>query len=146
MYQALRTPNTGGAWATGAGGASGAAGAGEHYRSIELTSKIEAASPHRLISILYDELILSLSVVKGAIRRGDAMRINEARARAQSIVQTLDAGLDHAKGGDIAGALASVYREVDRLIASGCRTMDAGGIHMAQNLISEIAEAWNQIG
>jgi flagellar protein FliS len=131
MYQAIRTP---------------AAGAGDHYRSIDLTSKIEAASPHRLIAILYDELILSLSVVKGAIRRREPMRINEGRARAQSIVQTLDAGLDHAKGGDIAAALAAVYREADRLIATGCRTMDADAIDAAQKLIGEISEAWNQIG
>jgi len=133
MYQALRTPAP-------------AAGAGDHYRSIDLVSKIEAASPHRLISILYDELILSLAGVKGAIRRRDLLRVNDGRARAQSIVQTLDAGLDHDKGGAVAAALTSVYGEANRLIATGCRTMDPKAIDDAQKLIAEIAEAWNKIG
>lgn len=131
MYHALRTPT---------------AGAGDHYRSIDLVSRIEAASPHRLIGILYEELILSLAGIKMAIRRRDLTRVNEGRARAQSIVQTLDAGLDHDKGGSVAAALTSVYGEVNHLIGVGCRTMEPVPIEEAQAVVAEISEAWNRIG
>jgi flagellar protein FliS len=91
-----------------------AGGAGQHYRTIDLTSKIEGASPHRLITILYDELITALAAAKMAIVRQDPARLNENQARASSIVQTLDASLDFDKGGEVARALSAVYREIGR--------------------------------
>jgi flagellar protein FliS len=121
-------------------------GAGAQYRAIDVSSKIEGASPHRLVAILYEELVLALSTMKMAIRRGDGLRQNEAQARALVIVQSLDSSLDFAKGGDIASALSSVYAEVSRLTALGGNAQDADAIDRAQKLIAEIAEAWNQIG
>jgi len=121
-------------------------GAGAQYRAIDVSSKIEGASPHRLVAILYEELVLALSTMKMAIRRGDGLRQNEAQARALVIVQSLDGSLDFAKGGDIAGALSAVYAEVSRLTALGGNAQDADAIDRAQKLIAEIAEAWNQIG
>ncbi|MDB5683152.1 MAG: flagellar protein FliS [Sphingomonas bacterium] len=123
-----------------------AGGAGAHYRAVDVSSKIEGASPHRLVAILYEELILALAGMKTAIRRGDAPRQNEAQARAMAIVQSLDAGLDFTKGGEIARALSSVYAEVGRLTAIGGSGQQADAIDRAQALIAEIAEAWNQIG
>jgi flagellar protein FliS len=121
-------------------------GAGAQYRAIDVSSKIEGASPHRLVAILYEELVLALSTMKMAIRRGDGLRQNEAQARALVIVQSLDSSLDFTKGGDIAGALSAVYAEVSRLTALGGNAQDAEAIDRAQKLIAEIAEAWNQIG
>lgn len=119
---------------------------GQQYRNIDLTSKIEGASPHRLISILYEELILSLATMKTALRRNDALRVNESSARAQSIVQALEVGLDFKVGGEIAQALALIYREADRLIGESCRTREVPPLESAITMIAEIADAWNQIG
>ena len=130
MYQAVRS----------------AGGAGQHYRSIDLTSRIEGASPHRLIAILYEELIASLSAAKLAIRRNEPLRVNENHARAISIVQALAASLDFEQGGEISTALNAVYAETGRLINLGCRNRDPETIDKAQKLIAEIADAWTKIG
>lgn len=123
-----------------------AAGAGQHYRSVDMTSKVEGASPHKLVSILYEELILAVSTMKQAVRRGDATRRNEAGARALMLVQSLDASLDFEKGGDIARALTAVYGETRRLLTLGANANDADAIGRAQAMIGEIAQAWNAIG
>jgi len=119
---------------------------GQQYRNIDLTSKIEGASPHRLISLLYEELILSMASMKAALRRTDLLRVNESSARAQSIVQALEVSLDFKVGGEIAQSLALIYREADRLIAESCRTKAMPPLESAIAMIAEIAEAWNQIG
>ena len=119
---------------------------GAQYRAIDVSSKIEGASPHRLVAILYEELVLALATMKLAIRRGDGIRQTEAQARALVIVQSLDNSLDFARGGETALALSSVYAEVGRLTALGGNAHDADAIDRAQKLIAEIAEAWNRIG
>ncbi len=123
-----------------------AANPGAQYRAIDVSSKIEGASPHRLVSILYEELVQALATMKLAIQRGDASRHNAAQARALAIVQSLDGSLDFARGGEIARALSSVYGEVSRLTTLGGKARDAEAIGRAQKLVAEIADAWNQIG
>ena len=121
-------------------------GAGAQYRAIDVTSKIEGASPHRLVAILYEELVQALSTMKLAIRRTDGARQRDAQSRALMIVQSLSSSLDFARGGDIAGALSSVYAEVRRLTLLGGSSGDAEAVDRGQKLVAEIADAWNQIG
>ena len=75
-------------------------GAGAQYRAIDVSSKIEGASPHRLVAILYEELILALAGTQSAIRRGDPVRQHAAEARALAIVKSLEGSLDHRAGGE----------------------------------------------
>jgi flagellar protein FliS len=119
---------------------------GQQYRNIDLTSKIEGASPHRLIVILYEELILSLAGMKASLRRNDHLRVNESASRAQSIVQALEVSLDFKVGGEISKSLALIYREADRLVAESVRTREVAPLDTALAMIGEIADAWNQIG
>jgi flagellar protein FliS len=121
-------------------------GAGAQYRAIDVSCKIEGASPHRLVSILYEELVQALSTMKLAIRRVDSSRQRDAQARALVIVQSLDSSLDFSRGGEIARALSSVYSEVRRLTMLGGSSGDAEAVDRGQKIVAEIAEAWNQIG
>jgi flagellar protein FliS len=121
-------------------------GAGAQYRAIDVSSKIEGASPHRLVAILYEELVQALSTMKLAIRRVDGARQRDAQSRALMIVQSLSSSLDFSRGGDIAGALSSVYNEVRRLTLLGGSGGDAEAVDRGQKLVAEIADAWNQIG
>ena len=123
-----------------------AGGAGQHYRSVDVRSKVEGASPHRLVAILYEELLAACAACRQAVRRGDAHRRTEATAQALSLVQALDQSLDFDKGGEIARALTAVYGEARRLITLGAQANDADAIGRAQAMIGEIAQAWTAIG
>lgn len=120
-------------------------GAGARYRNIENNSRVEGASPHRLIAILFEELLRAIDGTKLAMERRDIARQADRQARALSILQALDASLDMERGGEIAANLSKIYREGRRLIAAGARDRRPDMIARAHDMLGEIASAWEHI-
>lgn len=120
-------------------------GAGARYRNIENNSRVEGASPHKLIAILFEEVLRAIDGTKLAMERGDIPRQADRQARALSILQALDASLDMERGGEVAANLSKIYREGRRLIASGTREKRQDMIQLARDMLGEIATAWEQI-
>ena len=121
-------------------------GAGARYRNIELQTRLDGASPHKLIAILFEELMRAIDATKLAMERGDMGRQADRQARALSILQALDASLDHQKGGEVAANLSAVYREGRRLISAGTRAKNPELIEKAKSMLGAIADAWESIG
>lgn len=121
----------------------------QRYAAIDLSSNIEAASPHRLIAILYEEAMKILDTLavglaaNGTLSRQGAI---QRRGRANSILMGLEACLDHSEGGELAAGLQSVYRETRRLVGMGVDAHDPKPVIQAREMIAEIAEAWAKIG
>jgi flagellar protein FliS len=120
--------------------------AGAQYRNVDVTTRIEGASPHRLVGILFEELLTSIAQTAAATRARDLARRSESQSRSLVLLQALDSSLDFEKGGEIATMLASVYAEVRRLLLAGVRDGDAAHADEAHKLIAEITSAWNAIG
>ena len=116
------------------------------YQSIDMTSRIEGASPHGLVAILFDELLKALDAMAAAIKRGDLGQRGTRQARALSILHGLEGSLDFDKGGDIASGLAAIYREGRRLIIAGGQTNDAEPVVQGPEVLNEIPSAWEGIG
>ena len=133
-------------------GTMGQAAARARYAQVDLGSKVEGASPHRLIGILFEELLRTLDTMAAALAQpgvgAAAARpgMAERRARAGSILLGLEASLDHGRGGDLSQGLAAVYREARRLIGAGFVAGDAAALVQAREMVAEIAEAWSAIG
>ena len=104
------------------------------YRDVALTSKLDGASPHRLIAILYEEFDTALATMIAAARAGDQGRLLAGRSRALTIL------------GDIAAGLAAIYREARRLLRDPGAANDPQRTEQARAMIAEIAEAWRRIG
>jgi len=119
------------------------------YNTIDLASRVEGASPHQLIAVLYDELIKSLDTLavglsaNGTLTRAAAI---QRKSRANAILLSLEGCLDHAQGGELAQGLAAIYREGRRLIDAGVRSHDPKPIIQTREMISEISDAWARIG
>ncbi|MFY9351957.1 MAG: flagellar protein FliS [Sphingobium sp.] len=120
--------------------------AARRYAAVHSGSRTEGATPHALVKILFDELILALEAAALAERNGDRMKVSDKQARAMSILFALESSLDHDKGGDIAMGLAQIYREARRLLMQGAKDRSAAPVDQARVMIAEIADAWNQIG
>jgi flagellar protein FliS len=121
-------------------------GAGARYRNIENNSRVEGASPHKLIAILFEEVLRAIDATRVAMERGDIARQADRQARALSILQALDASLDTERGGDVAANLSKIYREGRRLIVAGTREKRADLIVHAREMLGDIASAWDNIG
>jgi flagellar secretion chaperone FliS len=116
------------------------------YQDVALTSRVEGASPHQLIAIMFDEALKSLEAMAAAAVRRDFTRLGSAQARSLSIVGGLQASLDMERGGDLARNLASVYREARRLILASGKSCDGKPALEARAMLAEIASAWEAIG
>ena len=116
------------------------------YRSVDLSSRIESASPHQLVVLMYEEALRALEAMSLAIHRGDFARRGQSQARALAIVNSLETSLDFDKGGEVAIGLSRVYREAKKLISAGGRDGDAKPVEAATLMLRQIAEAWSQIG
>ena len=121
-------------------------GARARYQNVDIASHVEGASPHRLIAILFDELLKAIDTMMAAHRLGNRARMIEKQSRAATILLALETSLDYQNGGDLAVHLAQVYREGRRLVQHGGRTSDMDPVAQARDMLNEIATAWEQIG
>lgn len=120
-------------------------GAGARYRSVDVASRLEGASPHRLVQVLFEELLKAIDTMLAAQRMGQAARRSERQSRALSILHALETSLDFENGGEIAANLASIYREARRLITAGGRDGQPAPVEQARAILAEIAGAWDEI-
>lgn len=117
-----------------------------HYKSVDLGSRIEGATPHQLVQLMYDELIKAIDAMAVAVKRGDYAQRGEKQSRSLKILVGLETSLDFDKGGEIAGSLATIYREARRLLVAAGAENDAEKVGQVRAMIGEIATAWTQIG
>lgn len=116
------------------------------YKTIGLETSILGASPHQLVSLLFDALQLSLATAKGAILSGDITVKGRAIGKAVRILEEgLKAGLDANRGGEIAVNLRTVYDIcILRLTEANFRN-DATIIDEVIRLINPVSDGWQQI-
>lgn len=122
-----------------------AGAASRRYAAVHAGSRIDGASPHALVKILFDELLIAMDAAALAERQGDRLKASDKHSRALTILHALDSSLDFDRGGDIAVGLAQIYRESRRLMIEGARERSPDMVGKARAMIAEIAEAWNQI-
>lgn len=120
--------------------------AARRYAAVDTGSRVESATPHQLVRILFDELLLALDTSALALRAGDRHKCLDRQTRALTMLHALESSLDYERGGDVAVSLAIVYREVRRRVLLATSTQDADPMESARGFIAEIAGAWNQIG
>mgnify|MGYP003576456337 FL=1 len=126
--------------------ASGARDPGQIYQTVDLNSRVGGATPHGLVELLYDDLLLALRQAAFAMERGQHERKSERVTRALSVLFALEGGLDFAKGGEVAASLSSLYRGARERVTRASIANDAQTVRDVAEGIAEIAAAWKQIG
>jgi flagellar secretion chaperone FliS len=115
------------------------------YKSLELASRVEGASPHALVAILYEELLRSLDVLGAALRQGRDLAREPSAARARSILTALVASLDFDQGGGVAQTLAGVYRAMTRQLSEAIADQDNAKLSELRDGVTTIKESWAQL-
>src|SRR3954471_12606843 len=116
------------------------------YQSVALSSRLEGATPHQLVQVMYEELLKALDAMAFATSRGDYVQRGQRQSKALAILTGLETSLDFEKGGEIAAGLVTIYREARRLVVAGGREGDARHVIAAREMIFEISTAWDAIG
>jgi len=116
------------------------------YRAVDLSSRVEGASPHGLVMIMFDETLKAMDAMAAAMRRADVVQRGQKQVRTLNILHGLETSLDHGRGGAIAADLSAVYRESRRLVLAAGRDNDPEPLAQARAMLGEIASAWEGIG
>lgn len=116
------------------------------YRRIAAVTSVEAASPHELVSLLFDALHRNITTAKGALERQDIAAKGEAIGKAVRILEEgLKAGLNLAEGGEVATNLQDLYSySVVRLTHANLHN-DMAALDEVRQLIEPIAQSWTSI-
>lgn len=115
------------------------------YRKVQQESRVAAADPVELVTMLYDELETAVGVLGAMARQGQRVSATDPAHRARAILIGLDAGLDHDAGGDVAAALSRVYRSMRRKLDEAVAANSAEGLAELLDGILTISAAWRQL-
>lgn len=115
------------------------------YRRLQNESRVAAADPIELVTLLYDELETAVGVLGAMIRQGQRISATEPAHRARAILIGLDAGLDRDAGGEVATALSGVYRSMRRKLDEAVSANSEEGLADLLGGIETVSAAWRQL-
>lgn len=118
----------------------------ETYRSVDVASRTGGATPHQLITILYEDLLRELRLGQLAIEGGDHAAKNARLTKAIALLFALEAGLDFGKGGQVAEALSRFYRGCRDAVMRASIEVKAALVQDVIANVTEIADSWKAIG
>jgi flagellar protein FliS len=116
------------------------------YRQVGVVSAVPDASPHRLVTMLFDGLLESIAQARGAMAAGDPARKGREIGRAVRIVEEgLKGNLNLSAGGRLATDLNDLYVYlVLRLTQANLRS-DEDALRECQALVQPLRDAWASI-
>lgn len=116
------------------------------YARTDLETRVEAASPQRLIIMLYDGAIRAMLSAKAAFAAGEVAVRGECISKAIAIIdEGLRPALDLQAGGDIATNLDNLYEYIsNRLLYANLKGHEAS-IDEALKHMVDLRAAWEQL-
>lgn len=103
------------------------------------------ASPYKIIQLLMNGVIDSLSRAKGAVGSSDYESKGKSLSKASAIITSLKASLDMEIGGEVSQNLFSLYDYMLEKLADASMEKDTQAIDEVVNLFREIKSAWDEI-
>jgi len=116
-----------------------------HYAEIELQTKLEVASPHGLVKLLYEELEKSLLVLQTVVNRNGDVAGHPQASKAHSMLIALLGGLTDVENSNLASLLADVYHSMAATIAHCRKTGDHSKLGELIEGTAALRSAWGQI-
>lgn len=114
------------------------------YRTIDAAGRTASADAPALVQLLYEELVAALRAAGWAAAHGRHVAKSERVQRATAILFALDAGLDHANGGDVSATLSRLYAGARATVVKAAIGDDPAPFRDTADTLAEIAAAWRQ--
>ncbi len=114
----------------------------KQYQSVDVSSAVNSASPHRLIGMLFDGALTALARAKGMMERQDVEGRTQQIKKACEIVVGLKGSLDHDAGSDVAANLDNLYNYMITRMVAANRENDIAAVDEVSKLIAEVKSGW----
>lgn len=117
------------------------------YAKIGVETGVAAASPHKLIVMLFDGALLSIATALQQMQEGNIPAKGAAISKAINIIDNgLRASLDQKAGGEIAISLDALYEYMStRLLTANLQNAPAM-LEEVRGLLQDLRESWVAIG
>jgi flagellar protein FliS len=116
------------------------------YRNVGVETAVAGADPHQLVGLLYQALMQSLGAAKLSLMAGDIPGKGKAIVRAVRLIEEgLKAGLNDAKGGELAVNLRGLYDYCILVLTEANLKNDVKKVDEVIGLVQPVAQAWSEI-
>lgn len=116
------------------------------YRDVGASTALDDASPHKLVSLLYEALASQLAGARGALARRDVAEKGRAISHAVRIIEEgLCAPLDMQRGGAIAINLHDLYDYMVQQLTLANLKNDDALLGECMRLVETLREGWDGI-
>lgn len=117
------------------------------YQQVGVETRLPGASPHQLVSMLFDGFVDCIAQARGAMRAGRHEIKGAAIGRAVRIIEEgLRCGLDLRAGGSLARDLHDLYGYLTRRLTMANLRNDESALEECLRLVQPLREAWSSIG
>lgn len=116
------------------------------YNKVNLESGVSAASPHELISLLYQGALQAIANAKRGMLSKDITAKGKAISHAILIIDTgLNASLDKKVGGELAQNLSALYDYMSSRLLTANIQNDVKALDEVSQLLADLKSAWDGI-
>jgi flagellar protein FliS len=118
------------------------------YKNVEKEAIVETEDPHKLVLMMFDGLIKAMNIYIDNIdiKTADIELRSKNFSKSLTIIYALQSSLDFEKGGEIANNLFQTYEFARQMLIGSINNMNAVGPTRAVGLLSQIREAWADMG
>ena len=117
------------------------------YRQVGVQTMVAGASPHGLVSLLFEGFMAAVHRAKGALRNQDIAAKGLAIGHAVRIIdEGLKSTLDLKGGGKLAADLSDLYSYVCMRLTQANLHNDEAALDECAALLTPLREAWAAIG
>jgi flagellar protein FliS len=113
------------------------------YAKVSIETGVNAASPHKLIVMLFDGALTAVSAAARHMQAGHIAQKGEAISKAILIIDSgLRASLDKKAGGEIAEGLDALYEYMGTRLLEANLKNDPEILAEVQRLLGDLRGAW----
>ncbi|MDP3668538.1 MAG: flagellar export chaperone FliS [Telluria sp.] len=117
------------------------------YAKVGLETGVVAASPHKLIVMLFEGAMTSVTAAIGHMQAGETAKKGMAISKAIMIIENgMRASLDNKAGGEIASSLDALYDYMGRRLMMANLSNKVEMLQEVHGLLAELKSAWDAIG
>ncbi|MEH6651606.1 MAG: flagellar export chaperone FliS [Motiliproteus sp.] len=117
----------------------------DQYNSVSLKTSVSEASPHDLITMLFDGAITAITRAKGLMEQKQMEAKGEQIAKASRILVHLKGALNLEEGGEVAENLDSLYDYMLQRLGTANLQLDIDMLDEVAKLIHEVKGGWQEI-
>lgn len=117
------------------------------YAQAGIAAKVQAASPHQLIILLFEGAESAINVAKLHMENGETASKGKLISQAIDIISNgLKASLNVEAGGKLAEQLSALYDYMVRRLLAANLENNPAALDEVSRLLGEIHSAWAEIG